>query len=417
MTFNNWSISGGNLGGFPSSKAAHPFRTAEGYDDEYYRNPYRIVQAMHHLGYRKVINLYVGASHYYDKKGSAGASSIDHNTQTVITTIGVCTASKKWYRYLLKAMRVFDFEDIIVSMSMENLQMPEPWKQRLHNGEAGQTGWEPPTSFFSPTNTTVKIYWEKIVRDYLDISRDEGFTPILQLGEPWWWWQEFQRGNINIHYPGRPPCFYDDATKNLYQSEKGKNLPIFTNSTIDLTTENLEAIEWLRNKLGDFSDFAKGIAKSYSGGKYTVLFFPPSVIDEKRVPEAMRISNYPTEYWKLGNLDFIQIEDYDWVVHDNENHQEIFEFAKNKNLKYQPHLTQYFAGFAWEQFLLPIDTQWERIEKAAVKGLSVGMLDVFVWAGTQIRRDSWNPKMPIKYIPAVNNRTLVHIEETNLNGV
>lgn len=413
VTFNNWTVSGGSLGSFPSPKAAHPFRTAEGYDDEYYRNPYRIVQAMHHLGYRKVINLYVGASHYYDKKGNAGASSIDHKTQTLITTIGVCTAAKKWYRYLLKAMKAFDFEDIIVSMSMENLQMPEPWKQRLHNGEAGQTGWEPPTSFFSPTNTAVRTYWEKVVKDYLDISRDEGFAPILQLGEPWWWWQEFQPGNINIPYPGRPPCFYDDATKNLYQSEKGKSLPVFTSSTIELTNENLEAIEWLRDKLGDFSDFAKGIAKSYTGGIYTVLFFPPSVLDQERVPEAMRIANYPTEYWKLGNLDFIQIEDYDWVVHDNENHPDIFDFARNPNLKYQPHLTHYFAGFAWEQFLLPINTQWERIEKAAVKGLSAGMLEVFVWAGTQIRRDSWSPKMPIKYIPAVINRTLVHIEETN----
>lgn len=414
VTFNNWSVNGGSLGDFPSPKALHPFRTAEGYDDEYYRNPYRIVQSMHHLGYRKVINLYVGASHYYDKKGTVGASSIDHQTQVLITTVGVCTAAKKWFRYLLKAMKDFDFEDIIVSMSMENLQMPEGWKQRLHNGEAGQTGWEPPTSFFSPTNTEVRTYWEKVVRDYLNIAVDEGFTPILQLGEPWWWWQEFQAGNINIPYPGRPPCFYDDATKNLYQLERGKSLPIFTSSSIELTSDNFEAIEWLRNKLGEFSNFAKAIVKSYAGGIYTVLFFPPSVLDEERVPEAMRIANYPTAYWQLGNLDFIQIEDYDWVVHDNENHPDIFDFARNPSLKYQPHRTQYFAGFAWEQFLLPINTQWERIEKTAVKGLSVGMQEVFVWAGTQIRRDSWSPKMPIKYIPRMMNRTLLRIENMEI---
>lgn len=413
VTFNNWAVSGGSIGDFPSAKAAHPFRTAEGYDDEYYRNPYRIIQSMHHLGYRKVINLYVGASHYYDKKGDAGASSIDHTNQSLITTAGACPAAKKWFRYLLKAMKAFAFEDIIVSMSMENLQMPEAWKQRLYNGEAGQTGWEPPTSFFSPTNTEVRVYWEKVVKDYLDISRDEGFNPILQLGEPWWWWQEFQPGDISNPYPGRPPCFYDGATKNLYQSEKGKSLPVFTSSTIELTTENLEAVEWLRNMLGDFSNFAKAIAKSYTGGKYTVLFFPPSVLDEERVPEAMRIVNYPASYWQLGNLDFIQIEDYDWVINDNENHPDIFDFARNPSLKYQSHLTHYFAGFAWDQFLLPLNDQWEQIEKAAVKGLSVGMLEVFVWAGTQIRRDSWNPKIPIKYIPTVINRTLINIEETN----
>lgn len=412
VTFQNWSISGGSLGDFPSAKEAHPFRTAEGYDDEYFRNPYRIVQAMHHLGYRKVINLYVGASHYYDKKGSAGASSVDHKTQTLISTAGVCTAAKQWFRYLLKAMKAFDFDEIIVSMSMENLQMPESWKQRLFNDEAGQTGWEPPTSFYSPTNLNVRAYWELVVRGFLDIARDEGFTPILQLGEPWWWWQEFQPGNINIPYPGRPPCFYDAATKNLYQAEKGKPLPVFTSSTISLTPENLEAVTWLRSKLGEFSNFAKSIAKSYTGGIYTVLFFPPSVLDEVRVPEAMRIANYPIDYWKIGNLDFIQIEDYDWVVHANENHPEVFDFSRIGGLKYQPHRTHYFAGFAWSEFNINLTVQWDRIEKAALKGLSVGMLEVFVWAGTQIRRDSWSPKLPIKYVPEVVNRSLLHIEET-----
>ena len=412
VTFNSWSVSGGELGDFPAAKEAHPFRVAEGYDDEYYRNPYRIIQAMHHLGYRKVINLYVGASHYYDKKGKSGASSLDHKTQELIKTAGVCKAAKQWFRYLLKAMKTTGFSDIIISMSMENLQMPDTWKQRLYNGETGQTGWEPPTSFFSPTNTDVRSYWEKVVRDYLDIAVAEGFKPILQLGEPWWWWQEFQPGNINIPYPSRPPCFYDEATKKLYQSEKGRSLPEFTSSNVELTPENLEALGWLRDKLGEFSNFAKEIAKSYPGGKYTVLFFPPSVLDEGRVPESMRIVNYPTSYWELGNLDFIQIEDYDWVVHDNINHPQIFDFARNPRLRYQPHLVHYFAGFAWEQFNIPIATQWARVEKAAVKGLSVGMQEVFIWAGTQIRRDSWHPKMPIRYIPSLINRTVLNIEET-----
>lgn len=411
VTFHNWAVTGGELGVIPNAIQPHALRVAEGYDDEYYRNPYRIVQAMHHLGYRKVINLYIGASHYYDKKGTAGALSTDHKTQTLIPSAGVCSAAKKWFKYLLKSMKQFSFDEIIISVSMENLQMPETWKQKLHDGSSGQTGWEPPTSFFSPTNAEVRAYWEKVSRDYLDIARDEGFTPILQLGEPWWWWQEFQPGDINSPYPGRPPCFYDEATKSLFEAEKGKSLPVFKSSKIDLTTENLEAVNWLRDKLGEFSNFAKGIAKSYTGGQYTVLFFPPSVLDEERVPEAMRIVNYPTVYWELGNLDFIQIEDYDWVVHDNENHPSIFDFARNQQLKYQPHVTHYFAGFAWEQFNIPLSTQWERIEKAAVKGLSFGMQEVFIWAGTQIRRDSWSPNIPIKYVPSIINQTLLNIEK------
>ena len=410
VTFKDWKVLGGEISELKEAAYAHPFRMAEGYDDEYYRNPYRLVQSLYRLGYRKVINLYVGASHYYDKKGPHGASSLLIENQVLIPTVGVVGAVKMWYRYLLKAMTEFGFEEIIVSMSMENLQLPESWKQRLYNGEAGRTGWEPPTSFFSPTNPEVRVYWERVVRDYLDISAEEGFKPILQLGEPWWWWQEFEPGDISKPYPGRPPCFYDEATMALYQSEKGKPLPIFTDSNIFLSGENLEAIRWLRDQLGGFSNFAKDIIKSYPNGEYTVLFFPPSVLDEKRVPEALRIVNYPIDDWKNPKLDFIQIEDYDWVVYDNPNHPFIFDFALRGGMRYQHHLTEYFSGFAWEQFGPPIPVQWERVEKAALKALSAQMKNVFIWAGTQVRRDDWSPKWPIHYLPSSVNRAKLNIE-------
>jgi len=415
VTFSNWTVSGGDIGDFPPPTPAHPFRVAEGYDDEYYRNPRRIVQAMHHLGYRKIINLYIGASHYYDKCGPSGGDSLDYTIQYLIPEAGVCTAAREWFRYLLKAMREFGFEDIVVSISMENLQMPEEWKQRIYTGDAGRTGWDPPTSFFSPTNTEARAYWETIARNYLDICVEEGFKPILQLGEPWWWWQEFQPGDINTPFPGKPPCFYDEATKNKFRRDMGRELPVYKTSNIPMEGENLEVIEWLRDELGDFSNFAKSIVESYPGGEYTVLFFPPSVLDTERVPEALRIVNYPEDYWKIPNLDFIQIEDYDWVIHDNERHMDIYEFAW-RNLGYQPHVTHYFSGFAWEQYNMPLDVQWGRVEEAAVRGLSFGMTHVFIWAGTQIRRDSWVPEIPVRYYPNIKNRTLVHIVKGDGDG-
>jgi hypothetical protein len=413
IVFNDWTVSGGGLGEFPAAHSEHPYRVAEGYDDEYYRNPRRIVQAMYHLGYRKIINLYVGASHYYDKSGEAGENGLDYTKIYLIPENGVCTAAKTWFRYLLKAMREFGFTDIIVSISIENLQLPEAWKQRMYNGEAGRTGWEPPTSFFSLTNTEARQYWESIARTYLDICVEEGFAPILQLGEPWWWKQDFVPGDVSTPYPGAPPCFYDDATKAKYLHDKGKELPVFTTSDIELTDENIEALAWLRDELGRFSDFAKSIVKSYEGGQYTILFFPPSVIDPQTTPPPMKIVNFPKNYWVLPNLDFLQIEDYDWVVLDNEHHLEVYDFPW-KELRYQPHRVHYFAGFAWEQYNIDIDTQWERIETAAVKGLSFGIKHVFIWAGTQIRRDSWNPDMPVRYIPNIQNWALVNVEELEI---
>lgn len=417
VVLNNWLVAGGALGDYPEVVAEHPFRVAEGYDDEYYRNPLRLVQSTYHLGYRKIINLYIGASHYYDKKGTVGADSTDHNTQTLIQEVGICTAAKQWVRYLCRAMKEYGFETLIMSVSMENLQLPEEWRQKMYDGKYGQTGWEPPTSFFSPTNHQARIYYEKVCRELLDIMMEEGMPPVLQLGEPWWWWQEFMPGNVQEPYPGRPPCFYDEATKQKFQSEKGRQLPVYTTSDIPLTPGNIEVLEWLRDQLGDFSNFVKEIVKSYFGGQYTVLFFPPSVLDAERVPEGIRIVNVPIEDWRNPSLDFIQIEDYDWVVHENERHPEIFDFALDF-LRYQQHKTHYFAGFAWEEFTnlfgKSIEKQWELIERAAVVALSRGMREVFVWAGTQIRRDSWMPEIPVKYIPRMINRTLLRIEKMEI---
>lgn len=402
VLFKEWTVN--QTYTLPPLEPTHPFRIAEGYDDEYYRNPYRLVESMHILGYRGPFNLYIGASHYYDKIANAGAVASDYKAYYLVRHKGACEAALSWFRHLCKALKHFEFSDIIVSISMENLQMPEEWKQRMWDGTPGQTGWYPPTSFFSPVNDDVRLYWKKIAKQYLDIVVSEGMTPILQLGEPWWWWQEFMPGDVNTPYPGRPPCFYDQATKELYASEMGGLLPVFKDSNIIVNDSVLDTLSWLRDKLGSFSDFAKDIVKEYTDGVYTVLFFPPSVLDSLRVPESMRIANYPVANWKSPALDFIQIEDYDWIVHDNPNHPNVFDFARTGGLEYQPHITQYFSGFAWNQFGIPLDVQWGRIEKAAVKGLSIGSKDVFIWAGTQVRRDSWSPKMPIVYIPHVINR-------------
>ena len=415
VTLNDISIINGDLGSFPPPSDPNPFSVAEGYDDEYYRNPKRLIQSTVHLGYRKSLNIYVGASHYYDKKGSYGTDATDHKTQYLIDSVGVNTATKEWFRYLCKAAKEYDYEDIIISMSLENLQMPESWKQRLWDGSPGQTGWSPPTSFFSPTNPEVRTYWERVVRDFLDIVESEGFTPILQLGEPWWWWQEFMPEDINTPYPGKPPCFYDSYTVNLYQSEKGKPLPVFKTTDIEINPENLEALEWLRDKLGDFSNFARNIAKSYNNGKFYVLFFPPYVLDTQRVKEAMRIVNVPMSAWQFPMLDILQVEDYDWTVHDNQNHFEVYDFGL-RFFKYQYHRMHYFAGFAWDQFGIPISIQWERIEKAAISALSYGYENVFIWAGTQIRRDSYRPPDPIKYLPINRNINRVRAKEIEIEN-
>lgn len=414
IDFTDWKVTGSaDVTPIPPQEE-HPYRVAEGYDDEYYRNPKRLVESMHHLGYRKIINLYIGASHYYDKAGVAGQDSTISTSQFLIKDAGVCEATRVWLKYYCIAMKAKGFTELVMSVSMENLQMPSDWRQKMFNGEDGQTGWEPPTSFFSPTNTEVRDYFERICRTLLDVMVAEGMPPILQLGEPWWWWQEFIPGDIHTPYPGKPPCFYDGATRQKFKAEKGRELPMFESNQIEINPSNMEALLWLRDQLGDFSNAAKQIVKSYSGGIYTVLFFPPSVLDEERVTEGVRTVNVPKAAWEFPQLDYIQIEDYDWVIHQNARHPEIFDFAEDY-FGYQPFNSHYFSGFAWKEYTtstgLSIEEQWELIEHAGVSALSKGISDVFIWAGTQIRRDSWLPEMPIRYRPNIVNRENLNVVE------
>jgi len=400
VILSNWTVggSGAYLGELPAPTPEHPFRFAEGYDDEYYRNPQKIVEVMYHLGYRKSVDFYIGASHFYDKKGKQAGLPSGFTNAVLIPETGCYSSYLSWFAHFIKSLKIKGFDRIIISISMENLQMPDDWKQLLADGlTPGQTGWFPPTCFYSPTNPQVRDYVRKIAKQHLDIVASEGLKPVLQLGEPWWWWQEFQPGDVTSPFPGRPPCFYDSYTQQKFINEFGYAMPRWYSSDINVEEgNNREILNWLKQQLGEYSDFMKSIAAEYTDSEYGILFFPPSVVDKERVPMAMRIVNVPLEHWKYPQLKFIQIEDYDWIIHDNmEQHKDIYNFAYNY-FGYQEHLTEYFAGFALEKQDASQSELWKRIHKAACKAISYGM-QAYIWAGTQIRRDSFRPQIPMTY--------------------
>ena len=66
---------------------------------------------------------------------------------------------------------------------------------------------------------------------------------MVQLGEPWWWHKE--------DIAGKPPCFYDQATKDLFEKENGYPMYEFHSSTEDMTGHE-DMLEWLSNKMVNF---------------------------------------------------------------------------------------------------------------------------------------------------------------------
>ena len=351
--FTNWSVQGGEIGSPAAALPNNHCHFAEGYDDEYYQNPQRIIDVMYHLGYRGSIDFYIGASHYYDFYGTQGTEGIPNQHMITDAAKGINPVFEEWFRYFCRAARAKGFTEIVLSISMESLHIPDAWRQKMFDGSPGQSGWEPATSFYSPTNPDVRAWYRKVIRDVLTIMVAEGLPPVLQLGEPWWWWQEFTPGDVTRPYPNRPPCFYDDYTVASYRTEFGEDIPRFESSEIDVDTYRT-TLEWLREQLGNFSDYIRSVAREFTNGKYLILFFPPSVLETARVPAAIRMVNVPYDHWCYPNLDRIQIEDYDWLIHENDKHSTVFTFAQSY-FGYPSAQVDYFSGFAWDQYKIEND--------------------------------------------------------------
>ena len=362
----------------------HQYRLCEGYDDIYNMNPYRISNEMRKLGYVGWVNLYLGASHYYEKYGDVGDIIADNaftNNRTEKMTLDkdvpLNSAFRAWLDCYSRKLKMNDVENLVISVSMENIQTPQSWRQMDSNDNFAVTGWNPSTFLISPCNDDAVEYMQRVSAECLDITVRNGFKPVLQMGEVWWWWNENDM-------PNQSPCFYDNATRTKYLAEHGVPLPEYENVSTKEYDRN--AMKWLNQQLVKYSDSLSKVVKSdrYSDGLYIALFYLPSVIDEDRVPSMMIDVNYLPDAYSPYKLDVLQIEDYDWVINQSIHHREAY--AVGKELGFNESGLHYFGGFV----LYPEDAAryWPLIEKALEDAIAHNFKEVYVWAGTQVRRDS-----------------------------
>jgi hypothetical protein len=373
VDFSNWNVYGDTfLRTEPETQPVQSLRLCDDYDDIYNLTPERVVSEYDKLGYGEIVNFYIGASHYYDKKYNGQKMEMK-------TDYPFNLAFETWYKDYLKRIKERDM-NIIHSISMENVDAPEEWWQRAWDGTPASTMWEPTPHLLSFTNSDTKAFLKMYVEELARLSNDAGIKPIIQLGEPWWWFIENEEN--------QPPCFYDQATKDLFLSEKGYPMHEFQSANESIEGHE-EMLYWLREQNGKLAHFLRDAVKQkYPYSEFTVLFFTPSVIDEDRVPEMMTIVNFPQEYWQYPNLDFFMIEDYDYLIFDQmDKHLETLTFAQNY-LGYPEDKIHYFSGFVLNSDYSYV---WKNIEQAINDGFNQGFKEVYLWAYTQIKREGWTP--------------------------
>ena len=374
----NITVANGEICNEHPALEPHQYRLCEGYDDIHTLNPFRLCKEMRKLGYVEWVDLYIGASYFYEKSGIAGdiITDIDFNnarTEKMVLNknMPLNTAFRAWLDCYSRELKNNDVENLIVSVSMENLQCPQDWRQMDSNGNFAVTGWSPSTFLFSPCNDDAVSYMQNVSESCLDIVANNGLQPILQMGETWWWWDE-------------TPYFYDNSTKTKYLTEHGSALPEYNYVWSGEYDKNVTA--WLNNQLVQYSDALREVVKSdrYDNGTYMALFFLPSVTDADTIPQMIIDVNYIKDAYSPSKLDILQIEDYDWVIFESPHHIEAYTIGQE--LGFSEDDLHYFGGFV--QNPEDADRYWPLIEKAMDDAIEKNFSEVFVWAGSQVRRDN-----------------------------
>lgn len=387
VEFCNWIVSGScTLGPEAAAQAVTQVRLCDDYDDIYNMTPERVVSEYQKLGYRKLVNCYIGASHYYDKRYNSEKGKMNVKTEKPFNP-----AFEAWYADYLRRLHALGIK-VIHSISMECVDPPDDWKQCNWAGVAGTTNWEPKPSLLSFVNYNVKMFYIEYVKGLARLSATAGMQPVIQLGESWWWYIEDGVNNS--------PCFYDSATRYEYRHKYGREMHVFKTGN-DSIEGHEDVLYFLRDKNGEFTWLLKNELKAaYPEALFTVLFFPPSVMDKTRAPEMMSIVNLPAEYWSYPNLDFFMLEDYDYLIDDHMwKHRDALNFVQN-NLAYPPSLIHYFAGFVLDSSKLGV---WKNINQAIVDGFNQQFGEVYIWAYAQVKRDGWHPPVLISADPKPGN--------------
>ncbi len=258
---------------------------------------------------------------------------------------------------------------------------PPSWKQMNWKNQPAQSGWSPPSSFIQPTNQEALDYVSQVQIQILSIAVDKGLSPKFQIGEPWWW-----DGSYNTGEGKNAPCIYDANTMAQYTAETGQPVPTpMIKSIFDpVEAQQWPYVDWLCTKLGVSTGYIRDKVKTaFPEAQATLLFFTPQILSPSS--QLTYRLNFPISEWTYPNFDFVQIEDYDWIIDGRLDLVPQTFTAATEILQYPLGVVHYFLGFV----LLPSDAKriWGNVDKALGLALEAKIPHTYLWSYTQVIRD------------------------------
>lgn len=330
----------------------HGMRAATGYDDLYHLSPARILRNILQLGYREVINHYVGMSHYF---------RLGTDLRAVNGLNGPCVA---WHRDFLERAEALGYE-IILSLSYELLaeHCPEGWMQRYANGDPALTAWEPPSALLSPANAEAMAWLQGIARGFVALALAAGQAVRFQIGEPWWW--TAADGRI---------CIYDEAAIAAFAPVSIPDVRVSLDAGQKAALDAAGAV-----LAASTTALCAAVREEAPEAECLLLVYLPTLLAESEVQRA----NLPMA-WAAPAFDILQLEDYEWVTAQQLGKSRAGLAAAGARLGYSPQQQHYLSGFVASADDRP---QWTAIMDAAQSARSRGVAEVFLWALPQVLRD------------------------------
>lgn len=363
--------------------APHDIGMCTSYDDLYHLSPERVVHDMYMLGYRGLVDHYVGMSHYYHALWHA-----DLNGWRVDTTTPLNAATVKWHEAFYEHLKRYKYEVVnSVSWELMSTVCPPTWVQQDWDSNPAATGYTPPSWLISPSSTEGIGYIKSIMLAFSKIANDKGLVPNIQMGEPWWWY------NVAT----KRPCIYDYPTKLAFNQATGLYAEDIGTYDKPNTSPTITAyIDFVRKLLGDkVLECVRAVKAVYPTAKTTAMPFLPSIIGMG----VMEQINLPTAQYSNDNLDIYFTECYDWLLKGELNRSLDAVTIPMERMGWAPSKIHYLSGFVPDPVLAPIygfDPEGPWIED--VWKLIVGSINLmaqhypgvrnYIWAYPQVMTHS-----------------------------
>ncbi|NNM76646.1 DUF2460 domain-containing protein [Sphingomonas sp. ID1715] len=318
---------------------AHQLRIATGYDDGYNVTPERLLRNTVGLGYRGVINHYVGMSHYFRLNGG----------EVTLAGGALNAPCAAWHADFAARAKALDYE-LILSLSYElfDAHCPAAWKQRAADGSPALTGWVPPSTLLSPANSAAMGYLQAVALSFADIAHAAGLRVRFQIGEPWWWIA-----------PDGGLCVHDTAAL----------------AAAGGVPSDAEAGAMLAASTATLSGAVKA---AFPDAETLLLLYLPTIAGRE-------VALAPLD-WASPAFDVLQLEDYQWVTGGDTGASARGAAAMSGRLGYPADRQHYLSGFV----LRPEDrAQWDPIAGAVAAARQRGVAERFVWALPQVIRDGF----------------------------